>query len=345
MKINHTTKLSENNIQPSLQDSFGRTAKKLRISVTDRCNLRCMYCMPQGNDKWFDRSDILTYEEIERLVRIFVKLGIEKVRITGGEPLLRADIEKLVAKLAKIDGLKSISMTTNGLLFSQKAKQLREAGLTSVNISLDTFRPDVFKKISGTEGLEKILKSIKDANKIGLKVKVNTVIIRGQNDDEILDFARFARDTNNLVRFIEFMPLDGTGIWKRDLVVTKKEIMDTISKNTRIELQPISQNNSEPASIYQFRDGIGMLGFIPSITEPFCGNCDRVRITSDGRFLTCLFENPGNDVKNLMRSTKSDDYILNHILEAMQGKPEGIIKLIRSDQLKPKLNLMHTIGG
>lgn len=345
MKINHTVKLSKNNMQPSLQDSFGRTAKKLRISVTDRCNLRCMYCMPQGNDKWFDRSDILTYEEIERLVRIFVKLGIERVRITGGEPLLRADIEKLVAKLAKLEGLKSISMTTNGLLFSQKAKQLKDAGLTSVNISLDTFRPNVFKEISGTEGLEKVLKSIKDANKIGLKVKVNTVIIRGQNDDEILDFARFARDTGNLVRFIEFMPLDGTGIWKRDLVVTKKEIMNTISENMRIELQPSSQNNSEPASIYQFNDGVGMLGFIPSITEPFCGNCDRVRITSDGRFLTCLFENPGNDIKNLMRSTKSDDDILNHILEAMRGKPEGIIKLIRSDQLKPKLNLMHTIGG
>ncbi len=345
MKINHTIKLSKNNMQPSLQDSFGRTAKKLRISVTDRCNLRCMYCMPQGNDKWFDRSDILTYEEIERLVHIFVKLGIERVRITGGEPLLRADIEKLVAKLAKIDGLKSISMTTNGLLFSQKAKQLKDAGLTSVNISLDTFRPNVFKEISGTNGLEKVLKSIRDANKIGLKVKVNTVIMRGQNDDEILDFARFARDTGNLVRFIEFMPLDGTGIWKRDLVVTKKEIMNTIRKNIGIELQPISQNNSEPASIYQFSDGIGMLGFIPSITEPFCGNCDRVRITSDGRFLTCLFENPGNDIKNLMRSTKSDDDILNHILEAMQGKPEGIIKLIRSDQLKPKLNLMHTIGG
>jgi GTP 3',8-cyclase len=344
LKINQTTKLSENSKQTGLQDSFGRIAKKLRISVTDRCNLRCMYCMPQGNDKWFDRSDILTYEEIERLVRIFVKLGVEKIRITGGEPLLRADIEKLVVKLARIDGLKSTSMTTNGLLFSQKAKQLKEAGLTSVNISLDTFKPNVFKEISGTEGLEKVLESIKVANKVGLKVKINTVILRGQNDSEILDFAKFARETGNLVRFIEFMPLDGTGIWKRDLVVTKKEIIDTISENI-MELKPISQNNSEPASIYQFSDEIGTVGFIPSITEPFCGNCDRVRITSDGRFLTCLFENPGNDIRNLMRSGKSDDYISDHLLEAMQGKPEGIIKLIRFDQLKPKLNLMHTIGG
>jgi cyclic pyranopterin phosphate synthase len=344
LKPNQTTNLSENSKQSSLQDSFGRIAKKLRISVTDRCNLRCMYCMPQGNDKWFDRSDILTYEEIERLVQIFVKLGIDKVRITGGEPLLRVDIEKLVAKLAKIDGLKSISMTTNGLLFSQKAIQLKEAGLTSVNISLDTFRPNVFKEISGTEGLDKVLESIKVANKIGLQVKINTVILRGQNDDEVLDFAKFARDTGNLVRFIEFMPLDGTGIWKRELVVTKKEIIDTLSKKV-MELKPLSQNSSEPASLYQFSDGIGTLGFIPSITEPFCGNCDRVRITSDGRFLTCLFENPGNDIKNLLRSDKSDEYISNHILEAVQGKQEGIIKLIRSNQLKPKLNLMHTIGG
>lgn len=343
MKPDQTEKLSDSN-QVDLQDSFGRIAKKLRISVTDRCNLRCMYCMPQGNDKWFDRSDILTYEEIERLVRIFAKLGIEKVRITGGEPLLRADIEKLVEKVARIDGIKSTSMTTNGLLFSQKAKQLKEAGLTNVNISLDTFRSNVFKEISGTEGLEKVLESIRVANNIGLKVKINTVILRGQNDGEILDFAKFARETGNLVRFIEFMPLDGTGIWKRELVVTKKEIIDTISEKM-IKLEPISKNNSEPASIYQFSDGIGSLGFIPSITEPFCGNCDRVRITSDGRFLTCLFENPGNDIKSLMRSGKSDEDISNHLLEAMQDKPEGIIKLIRSNQLKPKLNLMHTIGG
>lgn len=344
MNLNQTTKPSEKNKQTDLQDSFGRIAKKLRISVTDRCNLRCMYCMPQGNDKWFDRSDILTYEEIERLVQIFAKLGIQKIRITGGEPLLRTDIEKLVVKLAMIDGIKSISMTTNGLLFSEKARLLKESGLTSVNISLDTFRPNVFKEISGTEGLEKVLESIKVANKVGLKVKINTVILRGQNDNEVLDFAKFARETGNLVRFIEFMPLDGTGIWKRDLVVTKKEIIDTISEEM-MDLQGISQNNSEPASLYQFSDGKGTLGFIPSITEPFCGNCDRVRITSDGRFLTCLFENPGKDIKNLIRSNESDDAISNHLQEAMHGKPEGIIKLIRSDQLKPKLNLMHTIGG
>jgi cyclic pyranopterin phosphate synthase len=221
---------------------------------------------------------------------------------------------------------------------------LKEAGLASVNISLDTFRSNVFKEISGTEGLEKVLESIKVANEVGLKVKINTVILRGQNDDEVLDFAKFARETGNLVRFIEFMPLDGTGIWKKELVVTKKEIIDTISEKM-MELQPTSQNNSEPASLYQFSDGIGTLGFIPSITEPFCGNCDRVRITSDGRFLTCLFEDPGYDIKNLMRSGKSDNELSNHLLKAIQGKPEGIIKLIRSNQLKPKLNLMHTIGG
>jgi GTP 3',8-cyclase len=330
--------------EPIFTDSFGRVAKKLRISITDRCNLRCVYCMPADNTKWFDRSEILTFEEIERLARIFVRLGVERIRITGGEPLVRSKIEDLVAKLSRINGLKSISLTTNGLLLSEKASLLKRAGISSVNISLDTFKPETFKAINGADGVDKVLDSIDAANRVGLKVKINTVMMKGLNDQEILDFANFARDTGNIVRFIEFMPLDGAGIWSKELVVTKKEILDNINNNL-MQLVPLSHDNSEPAMLYSFQDGRGIIGFIPSITEPFCQKCDRVRITSDGRFLTCLFENPGYDLKRLLRTGISDEQIVNHLLEAMKKKPEGIIKIIRTNQLKPTLNLMHTIGG
>jgi GTP 3',8-cyclase len=330
--------------KPSFSDSFGRVAKKLRISVTDRCNLRCIYCMPADNTKWFDHSEILTFEEIERVVRIFVRLGVQEIKITGGEPLVRSNIEDLIAKLSRIDGLKSIGLTTNGILLSEKSSLLKKAGLSSVNISLDTFKPETFKTMNGADAIDKVLDSIDAASKAGLKVKINTVIMKGLNDDEILDFANFARDTGKIVRFIEFMPLDGAGIWRKELVVTKKEILDTINNNL-MQLVQLSHDNSEPAMLYSFQDGKGVIGFIPSITEPFCQKCDRVRITSDGRFLTCLFENPGYDIKKLLRTGNSDEQIANHLFEAMKKKPEGIIKIIKTNQLKPTLNLMHTIGG
>ncbi len=342
--MNNFLENSKLNSEPNLSDSFGRVAKKLRISVTDRCNLRCIYCMPADNTKWFDRSEILTFEEIERLARIFVRLGVEKIRITGGEPLVRSDIEDLVAKLSSIEGLKSVSMTTNGILLAEKAVSLKKAGLTSVNISLDTFKSETFKAINGIALIDNVLESIETARNAGLQVKINAVIMKGLNDNEILDFAHFARNSGITVRFIEFMPLDGTGIWNKDLVVTKKEILENI-KNKLMRLVPLAHDNSEPATLYAFEDGKGVIGFIPSISEPFCQRCDRVRITSDGRFLTCLFENPGHDLKELLRRSNSDEQIASCILDAMKKKPEGIIKIIKTNQLKPTLNLMHTIGG
>ncbi len=330
--------------EPIISDSFGRIAKKLRISVTDRCNLRCLYCMPTDNTKWFNRSEILTFEEIERITRIFVRLGVEKIRITGGEPLVRSDIEDLVTKLSRIVGLKSINMTTNGILLAEKAISLKKAGLSSVNISLDTFKSETFKTINGAGQIDSVLASIEAACRAGLQVKINTVIMKGLNDDEILDFAQFARNSGITVRFIEFMPLDGTGIWNKELVVTKKEVLENI-KNNLMQLVPLVHDNSEPATLYSFEDGKGIVGFIPSISEPFCQQCDRVRITSDGRFLTCLFENPGHDLKELLRTGYSDEQITSRIIDAMKKKPEGIIKIIRTNQLKPTLNLMHTIGG
>ena len=357
----------DNNI---LIDNFGRIAKKLRVSVTDRCNMRCMYCMPKGNVRWFNEQDVLDYREISRLVSILANLGIERVRLTGGEPLLRPKLENLIVSLAKLEGINSISMTTNGLLFGEKAKKLKDAGLESINISLDTFRPARFKAITGLDSINKVIEAINAAENVGLNVKINTVVIRGWNDDEIVDFARFARDTGHIVRFIEFMPLDGSGIWQSNLVYTKREMIDQITKNL-VGVMPLNNNmsncdledtnginyknsskkyynqnyKSDPARLYSFCDGRGTIGFIPSMTEPFCASCDRMRLTSDGRLLACLFENPGYDLRNMLRSSKSNYYIKKKIAENVMKKPEGIIKIIKTSALKPSLNLMHTIGG
>jgi len=353
-----------------LIDSFGRIARKLRISVTDKCNMQCKYCMPQDKVQWLNEDGVLKYDEITRLVSILADLGIEKIRLTGGEPLLRPNLEDLITSLTEIDGIKSISMTTNGLLLGDKASQLKESGLDSVNISLDTFRPDRFKAITGIDGLDKVSSAIEAADNIGLKPKINTVVIRGWNEDEVMDFANFARKTEITVRFIEFMPLDGSGIWQPDLVYSKREMIDLIVRNVG-QIKPLSHNlsdhgdykesidskgissdyndkirTSDPATLYTFSDDEkGIIGFIPSMTEPFCARCDRARLTSDGRFLTCLFENPGYDLRNIIRSNRSDYYIKRQLLQNMRRKPEGIIKIINMKALKPSLNLMHTIGG
>jgi cyclic pyranopterin phosphate synthase len=328
-----------------LVDGYGRIARKLRISVTDRCNMHCVYCMPSNNTDWFEQDNILSYEEIIRLVTLFVGLGIEKIRVTGGEPTVRPKIESLIQALSKINGIKSISMTTNGLLLQEKIQQLKAAGLGSVNISLDTFRADRFKSMCGIDGVAKTLTSIRTAYDAGLKVKINTVIMRGWNDDEVEDFAIFARDTGLIVKFIEFMPLDGTGIWAPNLVFSKREMMERINNNVE-ELVPLHNDKSETAMLYSFADGKGTVGFIPSMTQPFCAYCDRIRITSDGRFLTCLFENPGYDLKGLLRNMRyNDDSIRKYIRQCIRKKPEGIINIIRTKALRPRINVMHRIGG
>ncbi|MRN61845.1 MAG: GTP 3',8-cyclase MoaA [Nitrosopumilales archaeon] len=332
-------------MQSKLVDGFGRIGRKLRISITDRCNMRCVYCMPNGNTEWFEQNNILTYDEIVKLATILARLGIEKIRVTGGEPLVRPKVEDLIKTLSNIDEIKAISMTTNGLLLRDKVMQLRDAGLSSINVSLDTFKEDRFKAITGIRGLNKIMNAIRVADDAGLKIKINTVIMRGWNDDEIADFARFARFTGYTVRFIEFMPLDGSGIWEPDLVVTKNETINRISKEVKELVRVDNNNSSEPATLYSFVDGIGTVGFIPSISEPFCGNCDRLRISSDGRLLTCLYENPGYDLRSMLRGKRSENEITEYILQSVKKKPEGIIKIIRTKSLKPTLNFMHRIGG
>jgi GTP 3',8-cyclase len=327
-----------------MTDGFGRVARKLRISITDRCNMHCMYCMPYNNTEWLEQDNLLSYEEIFNLANIFAALGIKKIRVTGGEPTVRPKMEDLISSLSKIRGIESVSMTTNGLLLREKAKQLKEAGLTSVNISLDTFRADRFKSMCGIDGLNQVLASIQTADDAGLKLKINTVVVRGWNDDEVVDFARFARSMGYTVRFIEFMPLDGRGIWGSNLVVSKREMIERITRNIQ-ELVPLKSDISDPAMLYSFLDGKGTIGFIPSITEPFCQYCDRIRITSEGMFMTCLFANAGYDLKILLRSKKSEDQIKRYILECIKKKPEGVVSMIRSNALRPSLNLMHRIGG
>jgi GTP 3',8-cyclase len=332
-------------MKSKLIDNYGRIAKKLRISVTDRCNMRCGYCMPKKNTKWFDSTEVLSFEEIIRLSSILANLGIEKIRITGGEPLVRPSIENLIKSIAKTPHIKSIGLTTNGLLLLERVEKLKSSGLNSVNISLDSFKEDRFKMMTGINGLGKVISSIQKARDAGFDVKINTVVIRGWNDDEVVEFANFARRTGITVRFIEFMPLDGTGIWRGDLVFSKKEMIEKLESSIG-EVSPVlEQEISAPAKLYSFSDGIGTVGFIPSVTEPFCNQCDRIRLTSDGRFLTCLFENPGYDIKSYVRRGASDEELSQCLIHCMTMKQEGIVSLIRINGLKPKLNLMHTIGG
>lgn len=328
-----------------LIDNYGRIAKKLRVSVTDRCNMRCGYCMPKNNTKWFDSTEVLSFEEIIRLSSIFANLGVEKIRITGGEPLVRPLIENLIKSIAKIPHIKSIGLTTNGLLLSDRVKKLKSSGLNSVNISLDSFKEDRFKMMTGINGLDKVISSIQKAKDAGLDVKINTVVVRGWNDDEVVEFANFARRTGITVRFIEFMPLDGTGIWRSDLVFSKKEMIEKLESNIGKVFPVLEQEISAPAKLYSFSDRIGTVGFIPSVSEPFCNQCDRIRLTSDGRFLTCLFESPGYDIKSYLRRGASDEELSQCLIHCMTMKQEGIVSLIRINGLKPKLNLMHTIGG
>ena len=332
-------------MKSKLIDNYGRIAKKLRVSVTDKCNMRCGYCMPKNNTKWFDSTEVLSFEEIIRLSSVFANLGVEKIRITGGEPLVRPLIENLIKSIAKIPHIKSIGLTTNGLLLSDRVKKLKSSGLNSVNISLDSFKEDRFKMMTGINGLDKVISSIQKAKDAGLDVKINTVVVRGWNDDEVVEFANFARHTGITVRFIEFMPLDGTGIWRSDLVFSKKEMIEKLESNIGKVFPVLEQEISAPAKLYSFSDRIGTVGFIPSVSEPFCNQCDRIRLTSDGRFLTCLFESPGYDIKSYLRRGASDEELSQCLIHCMTMKQEGIVSLIRINGLKPKLNLMHTIGG
>ncbi len=304
-----------------LVDPFGRVVRDLRISVTDRCNFRCTYCMPEEGMQWMPRSEILTFEEIERLARICIdRYGFDGIRLTGGEPTVRAHITTLVSKLAAL-GV-DVAMTTNGATLRHSAHDLREAGLNRINISLDTLDREKFARMTRRDELDNVLLGIEAAKSAGFDpVKINAVIERGANDDELIDLARFGRDEGVEVRFIEFMPLDASDEWQRSKVVGQDEIVAQLADVWPLELVPA--RGAAPADRWRYLDGGGTVGVIPTVTKPFCGDCDRVRLTADGQFRTCLFATDEFDLRAALRNGETDDEIAERIRAAVGTKWAG----------------------
>jgi len=330
-----------------LIDRFGRTVRDLRISVTDRCNFRCTYCMPEEGLNWLDRAEVLTFEEIERVTRICVeRFGVDSVRLTGGEPTVRAHLPRLIERLAALrleDGRKpDIALTTNGATLRNIATELRDAGLDRINVSLDSLQRERFLAMTRRDELDNVLAGITEAVATGFdKVKVNTVVERGTNDDEILDLATFGRDLGVEVRFIEFMPLDATNEWERQKVVTQDEIVAAIGQV--YPLEQIPARGAAPADRWRYLDGHGTVGVIPSVSQPFCGDCDRVRITSDGQFRTCLFATNEFDLRAIMRNGGTDDEMAQLIIDAVATKWAGH-QINQVNFIRPNRS-MSQIGG
>jgi len=310
-------------ISAMLRDSYNRPIRDLRVSLTDRCNFRCFYCLPHGEPPIAPKEQMLSYEEIEHVCDIFVSLGIEKLRLTGGEPMLRRDIETIIRKLGRLksSGLKDLALTTNGYYLPDRAQSLKDAGLDRVTISLDSLKRDVFKRMTGVDVLDKVLAGIAASKTAGLEpIKINAVIVRGHNEDEVADFAAFAREYDVKMRFIEFMPLDSGHEWSRDDVVSGKEIRDRISE--RFPLVRLEEpRGSETSSRYRFADGApGEIGIIAPVTEPFCGACSRIRLTADGQIRTCLFSTVEHSLRDVVRSGASREEIIEYIHSVMLKK-------------------------
>jgi len=327
-----------------LKDSFGRVINNLRISVTDRCNFRCVYCMPAHGMKWLDKNKILTFEEIYRIAIIFAEMGITKLRLTGGEPLIRKELDVLVRMLSSIEAIEDISLTTNGYFLEEQAQKLLDSGLKRINISLDSLKNDTFNTITRRNYYEKVRRGISIVASLGLNpIKINVVLIRGFNDDEILDFAELARKNNFVIRFIEFMPIGNDDKWNIEKVITSKEIINTIEHGLGIRLIPKSQRGTQPADTFMFEDGKGEIGFISSVSQPFCEHCNRVRITSDGKLRTCLFSINETDLRKLLREGARDQEIKDLILGAVWKKERG--HLINKPGFMRPSRTMSQIGG
>ena len=304
-------------------DTFGRVHRDLRISITDRCNFRCTYCMPEEGMPWMPRDDLLTFEEIERVASVFVRrLGFSSIRLTGGEPTVRANLPVLVAKLAALGA--DLSLTTNGASLGLLADDLAGAGLSRVNISLDSLRPDRFRAITKREALDHVLDGIDAALVAGLApVKLNVVVVRGVNDDEVVDFARFGRDRGVHVRFIEFMPLDAQGGWDTSQVVSRDEILSTVDAAFPLDRSAPSARHVDPAETFRFADGIGSIGVISSVTQAFCDSCDRIRLTADGRLRNCLFAHDEADLRAALRAGATDADLIGIIEANVRAKWAG----------------------
>jgi GTP 3',8-cyclase len=321
-------------------DSFGRVVRDLRVSVTDRCNFRCLYCMPEDGLPWLGAGEVLTRDELIRALRVAIELGVGTVRITGGEPTLRRDLVDVVAALAPL-GVE-LSLTTNGYLMDRLAEPLRRAGLSRANISLDSLRPERFQRITRRDALERVLRGIDASLAAGLTpVKINAVVVRGFNDDEIVPLARWARDLGVELRFIEFMPLDAPGEWTRDQVVPAGEILTKLDQELGLEAP--DPRGSAPAERYRYRDGVGAVGIIASVTRAFCAQCDRIRLTADGQIRTCLFANTEHDLRTVLRSGESDEAIAQCYRDAVARKQWGH-RINEPDFVQPARG-MSQIGG
>jgi len=306
-----------------LKDSYNRSIRDLRVSLTDRCNFRCFYCLPHGEPPIAPKEQMLSYEEVEYVCEIFVELGIEKIRLTGGEPMMRQDIEVMIRKLAalKRKGLQDLALTTNGYFLPDRAQALKAAGLDRITISLDSLKRDVFKQMTGVDVLDRVLQGIEAAKDAGLHpIKINAVIVRGHNEDEVTDFAAFAREHDLKMRFIEFMPLDSGHDWSRDDVVSGREIRERIGERFPLTALDV-QRGSETASRFRFADGApGEIGIIAPVTEAFCGACSRIRLTADGQIRTCLFSTVEHSLRDIVRGNVSRAEIINYIVSVVEKK-------------------------
>jgi cyclic pyranopterin phosphate synthase len=307
-----------------LKDSYNRPIRDLRVSLTDRCNFRCFYCLPHGEPPIAPKEQMLSYEEIEYVCDIFVSLGIQKIRLTGGEPMMRRDIETIIEKLSrlKLNGLQDLALTTNGYFLPDRAQALKDAGLDRITISVDSLKRDVFKQMTGVDVLDRVLAGIAAAKQAGLEpIKINAVIVRGHNEDEVADFAAFAREHDVKMRYIEFMPLDSGHDWARNDVVSGREIRERIEESFPLVAIDIARG-SETSSRYRFADGApGEIGIIAPVSEPFCGACSRIRLTADGQIRTCLFSTVEHSLRDVIRTGASRKEI-EEFIEAVVLKKE-----------------------
>jgi cyclic pyranopterin phosphate synthase len=336
-------------------DRFGRPLRNLRLSVTDRCNLRCSYCMPEEEYAWLPRGDILTFEEIARLIDLFADLGVDKVRLTGGEPLLRRDLPRLVKMIASEPRIRDFAITTNGLLLAQEAQTLRDAGLHRVTVSLDTLRPERFLALTRRDSFGQVLEGIEAVQGMDWPgLKLDTVVMRGVNDDELVDLLEFARESSAELRFIEYMDVGGATRWSMDKVVSRAEMLERLAdRYGRVE--PVVEDSSAPADRYRLPDGL-VFGIISSTTAPFCRACDRSRLTADGQWLLCLYATTALDLRKPLREGATKDELASLIGSSWQGRRDRgaeerlLLKdrqpLLQIAELKARPHLeMHTRGG
>ncbi len=327
-----------------LLDKWNRPHSNLRISVTDRCNIRCFYCMPDESIRFKPRSEILSFEEIERFVRAVVPLGIERLRLTGGEPLVRSQMPELVARLAQVEGIRDLALTTNGILLSEQAESLRRAGLQRVNVSLDTLREETFQRIARRSGLDRVLAGIAAAQQAGFaQVRLNAVAIRRLTEDEILPLAQFARRSDLELRFIEFMPLDAAGHWHSDQVLHSTAIRDRIEAAFGPLIPSPRPDTSQPAVDFAFADGRGRIGFISPVSAPFCEHCNRLRLTAEGQVRNCLFSTEEWDARTLLRRGASSQQLRELVRDCVRQKKPG--HGIDQPWFQRPTRAMYQIGG